>query len=201
MMDIFRNYRIILASQSPRRREIMTMAGFTFDVVPAEGEESYSADTPDLITMELSSAKAAEVYERESVKTAGPLLVIGADTVVAYGGEILGKPRDHEDAFRMLRLLSGKTHQVYTGVTLLRRRPYSEDAEKRTFFEKTDVVFHELTDEEIRDYIRTEDPLDKAGSYGIQGIFGKHIRKINGDYYNVVGLPIQAICQELKRFA
>lgn len=234
-MNNINKYRIILASQSPRRREILTMAGLKFEVMPAEGEENCDALRPDELTMALSRAKAEEVFAkvtgveagtgtagpggpeeetgREGRKTAEgisretgaveqPLLVIGADTVVAYGSEILGKPKDLEDAYRMLRLLSGHTHQVYTGVTLLFRAGgdvgTGSPVVRRTFFEKTDVVFHELTDEEILEYVHTVEPLDKAGSYAIQGAFGKYIRKIDGDYYNVVGLPIQHIWQELK---
>ena len=166
-------------------------------MIPAEGEEKCTETAPELLTMALSKAKAEEVYEKERAETEGPLVVIGADTVVSCGGEILGKPRDHEDAFRMLRMLSGHTHQVYTGVTLIAKDPEKGERSK-TFFERTDVTFHELTDEEIWAYIGTEDPLDKAGSYGIQGTFGKHIRKIDGDYYNVVGLPIQHLYMELK---
>ena len=290
-MNSFDKYRIILASQSPRRREIMTMAGFKFEVLPAEGEEKQSALPPDELTMALSKAKAEEVFKRESERNAEcgccddtrtaagtqqketflsgadrPLLVIGADTVVAYDGQILGKPKDLDDAYRMLKLLSGNTHQVYTGVTMIietagcpervtgtsacrsmkagsgesvgdagadskeemrsagadgkedirsadadsKEDICSADADSKedmpgagfrqlTFFEKTDVTFHELTDEEILQYIHTEEPLDKAGSYAIQGAFGKYIRKIDGDYYNVVGLPIQRIWQELSK--
>ena len=214
----------------------MAMAGFTFEVLPAEGGENCEARQPDQLTMALSKAKAEEVFERVVGKTEKscwndasaaadslrketsqgsetcPLLIIGADTVVAYGDEILGKPKDLADAYRMLRLLSGHTHQVYTGVTLILRKTGSTsedtgsanddiDIRRLTFFEKTDVSFHELTDEEILQYIHTEEPLDKAGSYAIQGAFGKYIRKIDGDYYNVVGLPIQRIWQELKRMA
>lgn len=194
-------YRIILASQSPRRREILDNAGLTFEIIPAEGEEHYTETAPEKITMALSGMKAMEVFRKEAGKADGPVLVIGADTVVSYEGEILGKPKDHADAYRMLSLLSGHTHQVYTGVTLLAAENGAGDPQevrRKTFFEETDVTFHTLTDEEIWAYIQTEDPLDKAGSYGIQGRFGKHIRGIRGDYYNVVGLPIQRIWTELK---
>ena len=209
-MNNLNKYKVILASQSPRRREIMAMAGFSFEVMPAEGEEKSDALRPDELTMMLSKAKAEEIYEKENGKMAEagsdrPLLVIGADTVVAYNGEILGKPKDLADAYRMLRLLSGHVHQVYTGVTLILANSDGTGGEpgvcRRTFYEKTDVSFHELTDEEILQYIHTEEPLDKAGSYAIQGAFGKYIQKIDGDYYNVVGLPIQRIWQELKVLA
>ncbi|MBQ6551122.1 MAG: septum formation protein Maf [Lachnospiraceae bacterium] len=196
-MDLNAATGIVLASQSPRRREILALAGIPYTVRPAEGEEHCAETAPELLTMALSKAKAEEVFEKEAAETEGPVTVLGADTVVAYGGEILGKPKSREDAFRMLRMLSGRTHQVYTGVTLIARDP-EKGTRSRTFFEKTDVTFHELTDDEIWAYIDTEDPLDKAGAYGIQGIFGKHIRKIDGDYYNVVGLPIQRVYMELK---
>lgn len=176
----------------------MTSAGFEFEIIPAEGEERYTETAPDGITMALSRGKAEEVFAREAGKTSGQLLVIGADTVVSCDGEILGKPKDPDDAFRMLRLLSGRTHQVYTGVTLILSEGPGTPVRKKSFFERTDVIFHALTDEEIMAYVRSGDPLDKAGSYGIQGSFGKHIRKIDGDYYNVVGLPIQRIYMELK---
>ena len=124
-------------------------------------------------------------------------LVIGADTIVCYNGEILGKPKNEQEAFDMLKLLSDRTHQVYTGIAIL----YKREGEKQTYIlnEKTDVTFQAVNDYELKEYIATKDCLDKAGAYGIQGPFAKHIKCINGDYYNVVGLPISRLYMELKK--
>ena len=156
--------------------------------------------------MELSRQKAEKVaygvliYNEQHADLATPqdILVIGADTVVAYENQILGKPKDEEDARRMLTMLSGKTHSVYTGVTFV-----FIDKEGRTgehcFFEKTDVCMYPLKEEEIDRYIQSGDPMDKAGSYGIQGRFAIHIKEIRGDYNNVVGLPVARLYQELQK--
>ena len=141
--------------------------------------------------MELAKQKAEEV-----AKTAGAdALVLGADTVVAYEGKILGKPKDEADALRMLTMLSGKEHEVYTGVALIDNR----DQSMENFFERTKVTMYPVSEEEIRDYIAGGVPMDKAGAYAIQGLGAKFIQKIEGDYNNVVGLPIGRIYQEIKR--
>ena len=149
---------------------------------------------------ELSKIKARAVWETLTEVEKQECLVIGADTVVSVKAEekaiILGKPKDEEEAGKMLRMLSGRTHQVYTGVTLFSMEEGKEKTE--SFHEGTDVEFCELTDEEIWDYIRTKDPMDKAGSYGIQGAFAKHIKGINGDYFNVVGLPVSHLYHALE---
>lgn len=189
---------IILASASPRRFELMTQAGFTFSVVPSSVEETIISETPDKIVEDLALQKANDVYHAiKKDHLEQDFIVIGADTIVCYNGEILGKPEDAQEAFDMLKLLSDRTHQVYTGVAIL----YRCEGAKQTYFfnEKTDVTFCAVNDYEIKDYIATKDPMDKAGSYGIQGPFAKHISKIQGDYFNVVGLPISRLYQELKK--
>ncbi len=189
---------IILASASPRRSEIMTQAGFAFTVVPSSVEENIISENPDKIVEDLALQKANDVYRTIKKDYEGKdFIVIGADTIVCYNGEILGKPEDEQEAFDMLKLLSDRTHQVYTGVAILYR---CEGAKQVYFFnDKTDVTFCAVNDYELKDYIATFDCMDKAGSYGIQGPFAKHIKGINGDYFNVVGLPISRLYQELKK--
>ena len=175
--------QMILASASPRRKELLEQIGAEFVICPAKGEEVITETDPSAVVMELSRQKAEEVaygvliYNEQHADLTTPqdILVIGADTVVAYENQILGKPKDEEDARRMLTMLSGKTHSVYTGVTFV-----FIDKEGRTgehcFFEKTDVCMYPLKEEEIDRYIQSGDPMDKAGSYGIQGRFAIHIK-------------------------
>ena len=198
--------QMILASASPRRKELLEQIGAEFVICPAKGEEVITETDPSAVVMELSRQKAEEVaygvliYNEQHADLATPqdILVIGADTVVAYENQILGKPKDEEDARRMLTMLSGKTHSVYTGVTFV-----FIDKEGRTgehcFFEKTDVCMYPLKEEEIDRYIQSGDPMDKAGSYGIQGRFAIHIKEIRGDYNNVAGLPVARLYQELQK--
>lgn len=198
--------QMILASASPRRKELLEQIGAEFVICPAKGEEVITETDPSAVVMELSRQKAEEVaygvliYNEQHADLATPqdILVIGADTVVDYEDQILGKPKDEEDARRMLTMLSGKTHSVYTGVTFV-----FIDKEGRTgehcFFEKTDVCMYPLKEEEIDRYIQSGDPMDKAGSYGIQGRFAIHIKEIRGDYNNVVGLPVARLYQELQK--
>lgn len=189
--------KYILASSSPRRKELMTQAGFSFEVVPSRVEETISQTRPADIVTELSAQKALEVYERLQPKDC---TVIGADTIVVYRDEILGKPADEAEALDMLSLLAGRTHQVYTGVTLVRQAPSGSRPKIHSFYEKTDVEFYPIHREDLLSYIRTGDPLDKAGSYGIQGPFAIHVKGIQGDYNNVVGLPIARLYQEIRQF-
>lgn len=174
--------RFILASASPRRKELLEQIGVKFNILPATGEEVITKELPGEVVMELAKQKAEEV-----AKTAGAdALVLGADTVVVYEGKILGKPKDEADALRMLTILSGKEHEVYTGVALIDNR----DQSMENFFERTKVTMYPVSEEEIRDYIAGGEPMDKAGAYAIQGIGAKFIQKIEGDYNNVVGLPM-----------
>ena len=191
--------RIVLASASPRRKMLLSQMGFEFEVIPSKGEEVITSTDPASIVSELSLAKALEVANRLTENgDPGDLLVIGADTIVVKDDKILGKPGDEAEAFEMLSSLSGRTHQVYTGVSLIKILGGRETM--TSFAEKTEVNVAKLSPGEIRDYIATKDPMDKAGGYGIQGPFGKYISGITGDYNNVVGLPIAALYQHLKHF-
>lgn len=203
--------QIILASASPRRKELLEQIGLEFEIVPAKGEEVITKEKPEEVVMELSQQKAVEVagmlkqfsQKHDTLVTPHDLLVIGADTVVAAEGEngkkeILGKPKDEADAYRMLSLLSGNVHSVYTGVTFV-FLDKSGKAGAHTFFEKTDVYMRAMTKKEIERYIATGEPMDKAGAYGIQGKCAIYIEKIDGDYNNVVGLPVSAIYRELQK--
>lgn len=184
---------IILASASPRRKELLAQAGYQFAVVTSDAPEITDKVMPDEIVEELSAMKAEAV----AAGIQEDACIIGADTIVAIADRILGKPGNEKAAEEMLQLLQGKTHQVYTGVTLIKL----ESGRKKvtTFSERTDVTMYPMTDEEIRDYIATGEPMDKAGSYGIQGRAAVYIKKIDGDYNNVVGLPIGRLYQEMKR--
>ncbi len=184
----------ILASASPRRRELLTQVGLTFEVMVSDADENIEESlSPDELVKRLSLIKAAAVKEELSAKGAdGDSAVIGADTVVFHKGEILGKPKDEEDAFRMLKSLSGDTHSVYTGVTILL------GDETITFANETKVVFDTISDEEIKRYIASKEPMDKAGAYGIQGQGGAFVTSIEGEYANVVGFPIGEFCHILR---
>ena len=185
------NKKIILASASPRRQELIKLIFEDVEILPAECDETLPEGIGAREAVEyLSKIKneaSRELTEKEN-------LVISADTVVAVDDEILGKPVDKEDARRMISLLSGKVHQVYTGVTL------SLNGEMRTFSEKTDVEFFPLTKNEIEEYISSSEPYDKAGAYGIQGKAGLLVKGINGDYYNVVGFPVARLKREIQEF-
>ena len=184
----------ILASASPRRRELLTQVGLEFEVMVSDADENIEESlSPDELVKRLSLIKAAAVKEELSAKGAdGDSAVIGADTVVFHNGEILGKPKDEEDAFRMLKSLSGDTHSVYTGVTILL------GDETITFANETKVVFDTISDEEIKRYIASKEPMDKAGAYGIQGLGGAFVTSIEGEYANVVGFPIGEFCHILR---
>lgn len=179
---------LILASQSPRRQELMKLIGIPFTVRVADIDETLEDLSPELAVAQLSRKKA------EAARHSPAETVIGADTVVVLDGKILGKPTDETDAFRMLRFLSGRCHQVMTGLTVLRgNRTVSVT-------EVTEVRFRSLTDGEILQYIASGDPKDKAGSYGIQSGGALFVEGINGDYYNVMGLPVCRLSQILKEF-
>lgn len=187
---------IVLASGSPRRKELLAKTGLKFSVVVSGGEEKAETSDPAETVEKLSLDKASAVADLLQAEKE-PQLIIGADTVVACDGEILGKPSDREDAFRMLWKLQGQTHQVYTGVTLLLKKKHTWQA--HTFSEKTDVQFYPVSREELLAYIETGEPMDKAGSYGIQGGFGIYVKGICGDYNNVVGLPVGRLVYELNK--
>lgn len=190
--------KYILASASPRRRELLTQAGIEFEVIPSGADEKITEEDPAAAVMELAFQKADNIYQKSTSSVEGDFTVIGADTVVVYRGEILGKPADESEAMDMLSMLADRTHQVYTGVSLLSRQ--NGEYRARTFFECTQVTFYPVSREELKSYIASGDPMDKAGAYGIQGNFAVHIKGIQGDYNNVVGLPIARLYQELKSF-
>ncbi len=183
--------KVILASASPRRQELIKLIFQNVDILPAECDETL----PDGIGAREAVEYLSKIKNEASAKlTDKENLIISADTVVAVDDEILGKPVDKADARRMINLLSGKVHQVYTGVTL------SLNGKTRTFSEKTDVEFYPLSEGEIEEYINSKEPYDKAGSYGIQGKAGLLVKGINGDYYNVVGFPVARLKREIIEF-
>jgi septum formation protein len=184
--------RLLLASSSPRRRELLRHAGFDFEVQPSHCvEEIQRGERPEEFARRAAREKAMHV----AASSPPGSLVLGADTVVVIDGETLGKPSDLEDAARMLRLLSGRTHQVHTGICLV-RAPDEIEALKH---ETTLVTFRELDEEEIRDYVESGEPLDKAGAYAVQGLASKFVTRISGCYSNVVGLPVALVYEILKK--
>ncbi|MCI9603441.1 MAG: septum formation protein Maf [Ruminococcus sp.] len=207
--------RIILGSASPRRKELLEQIGIKFEIVVSDAEEHYESTRSDEIVRELALMKAEQVAEevkRREKEGVGEdyllrsetgearlrnLLILGADTVVVRDGEILGKPSGAEEAFEMLKSLQGRAHQVYTGVAVL---DFDGNAERHTVShaEETKVFVHAMTDEEIRSYIAAGESLDKAGAYGVQGRFAAYIDRIEGDYYNVVGLPVAYLYHAVK---
>lgn len=178
----------------------MGKLGFAFEVIPSGAEENLRSSVPSEVVEELSLLKAKDIFDKQ--EKAEGLLVIGSDTIVAYKGQILGKPADTDHAFSMLKELQGNTHQVYTGVTLCAVKDGREVI--RTFHECTDVTFYAMTDDEIWSYVWTKETgdklecIDKAGSYGIQGYGALLVEKICGDYNNVVGLPVARLAREIK---
>ncbi len=186
------NQKIVLASKSPRRITLLKNLGLEFDVIPSNINENINEKLqPAEYVMKLSRLKAENI----SSILEGNEIVIGADTTVYLDGNYLNKPKDCDEAFEMLKKLSSKTHQVYTGITLINKHTKKIISE----YCKTDVTFRELTDDEIYAYIESGSPIDKAGAYGIQDDFGAvFVRHINGCYYNIVGLPIELFYRMLK---
>lgn len=207
--------RIILGSASPRRRELLEQIGLEFEIVVSDAREHYKSTRPEDIVRELALMKAEHVAkeverrEKERAEQASipgldtgeahlrNVVILGADTIVVRDGQILGKPSDEEAAFSMLKSLQGRMHQVYTGVAVLN---FDGSGSLRTIShaEETKVYVHEMTDEEIRRYIAAGESMDKAGAYGVQGRFAAYIDRIEGDYYNVVGLPVAYLYHTVK---
>lgn len=191
--------KIILASQSPRRKELLSKIGIEFSCMPAAGEETidrqFSKEERFVLLPQLLAVQKAKEIARK-VKNQW---ILAADTVVECEGEILGKPKDDKDARRMLSMLSGREHRVHTGVCLLKQGTKDAAVQKAAFTETTKVFFYNLSKEEIEAYLESEESFDKAGAYGIQGKAAAFIKGIEGDYYNVVGLPLSRVYQELKR--
>ena len=207
--------RIILGSASPRRRELLEQIGIEFEIVVSDAREHYKSTRPEEIVRELALMKAEHVAkeverrEKERAEQASiprldtgeahlrNVVILGADTIVVRDGQILGKPSDEEAAFSMLKSLQGRMHQVYTGVAVLN---FDGSGSLRTISHavETKVYVHEMTDEEIRRYIAAGESMDKAGAYGVQGRFAAYIDRIEGDYYNVVGLPVAYLYHTVK---
>jgi septum formation protein len=182
--------KLILASASARRAEILRDAGLSFVVLSSAVDETpYANELPNDLVERLALAKA----ELVAARAIGPAIVIGADTVISLDGHVLGKPRSTDDARRMLEKLSGRTHSVVTGIALIRL----PDAERRTFVESTLVHFAPLTSDEILRYLATGEPHDKAGAYAIQGHAGRFIPRVEGCYFNIVGLPLARLYRAL----
>ena len=194
--------KIYLASASPRRREIMEKIGVDAEIRVSGADEDVDETDPAELVEQLSARKAVSVADEIDAESGSgdpaPYCVIGADTVVSIDGRILGKPTDEADAHRMLKALSGRTHQVFTGVTLVITPGKDADCDVIIFHEKTDVEFCEMSDEEIDAYIATGDPMDKAGAYGVQSYAAPYVSGMHGDYYNVMGLPACRLYHELK---
>lgn len=189
--------KIILASASPRRKELLKQIGISFKTMPSVKEEKLTKEAPEEIVEELSYQKAVDICAQLEKELKEDFVVIGADTIVSAWGKVMGKPVDKEDAYQMLQQLQGKSHQVYTGVTLAWK--YKDmPAMFHTFHECTDITVFPMTEEEIKSYVNSGEPMDKAGAYAIQGQFAAYIQGICGDYSNVVGLPIGRVYQEMK---
>ena len=188
--------RYILASGSPRRKELLGKIIPEFEIIPAVSEEVMTKELPSEIVEELSFQKASEIFNKTFTNERDGLVVIGADTVVSYNHKILGKPADRSDAAAMVKMLSGTTHSVYTGVSVF----WNDKGEQKsfTFSECTDVDVADMSPEEINWYVDSGECDDKAGAYGIQGLFARFITGIKGDYYNVMGLPVARLYKELK---
>ena len=186
--------KIILGSASPRRKELLSQIGVPFEVRVSNKEEVYTNTVPKEIVKELALMKAENVASEIQARN---VIVIGADTIVVHEAQILGKPKDEQEAFEMIRSLQGDTHQVYTGVAVL---DFDKNGEKTVISHavETKVFVNLMSTEEIQKYVESKEPMDKAGAYGIQGRFSAFIEKIEGDYFNVVGLPVSYVYQVLK---
>ncbi len=182
--------RVILASKSPRRKEILENLGLKFEVIVADADESSDIKDPALLVRTLAERKGRAVAER--LGNLDDTLIIASDTLVYAEGEFLGKPRDREDARRMINMLSGNSHIVVSGIYL------NCCGDERSAASVTEVIFDEMTDGEIERYIDSDEPYDKAGGYAVQGLASVYINGINGDYFNVVGLPVNLLCKILK---
>ena len=218
--------KLVLASGSQRRRELLTMCGYDYEIIVSNADETIDENDPESFVRALSFRKAKEVFDRLFEAGRRDFAVIGSDTVVAFQKEggtkpvIIGKPKDAEDAARILSMLSGKTHRVFTGVSVIADIPdenvaaqcsirekaeiqtecsIQEKAEIQTECSITEVTFETLSPDEITDYVNSGDPLDKAGSYGIQGPFGMFVREIRGNYFTVIGMPIPVLYKMLKK--
>lgn len=183
----------ILASASPRRKELLEQIGLNFEIIKSDVEEVITKTLPGDIVMELSRQKAMDVASKLNKKAC----VIGSDTIVSVNNRVLGKPKNQSEAYEMIKSIQGRYHQVYTGVAVVISHTESSPEPILNFADLTEVNVYPMTEEQIIDYINTNEPYDKAGAYGIQGLFGKHVKGIKGDYNTVVGLPIARLYNEL----
>lgn len=198
---------IILASGSPRRKEILSQVGLDFDVIISDVDEVITESEPKKIVLELSMQKAEDVYKKVlkerfdngnlDINEGEKCVIIAADTVVEVDNKIMGKPSDRDEAYDMINLIQGRKHNVLTGVTLIVCDGVN-DPRKIAFYESTEVEIYDMSDEEINKYIDSGESFDKAGAYAVQGLFAAYVKGLNGDYYNVVGLPISRIIREFK---
>lgn len=184
--------QIVLASASPRRRELLDLAGISYEVIPSDADEIHAEHDFDPARLTMANAQAKAMRVRNQMPDADHRLVLGCDTVVVLDNDILGKPADREDARRMLTELSGHTHQVVSGVCII-----NAQGAPKSFVQTTDVTFYELSPELIESYLDTGEHIDKAGAYGIQSLGSVFVEGINGDYFNVVGLPLARVVREL----
>ncbi len=182
----------VLASASPRRKELLSQIGIKFRTCTSKKEEEILRNTPEDIVKDLSYTKARDVFERGNREA----VVIGADTIVVADERVLGKPKDEKEAFEMIKLLQGDTHQVYTGVSIIWQQ--NNNTHVSSFVAMTDVELYYMNDDEIRKYVAMTEPYDKAGGYAIQGFFARYVKQIKGDYNNVVGLPIGKLYQVMN---
>ena len=187
--------KIILASGSPRRKELLLQIGIVPEILVSHVEEKITSDVPAEVVMSLAEQKAVDVAKEMPEGT----VILGSDTVVAADGKILGKPKSHEEVYEMIRRLAGRSHQVYTGVCLVKKGPEGEADTVVSFYDETDVNVSPMTEKEIREYADSEEPMDKAGSYAVQGFFARYIDGLKGSYANVMGLPVHLVYQELKK--
>ncbi len=187
--------KIILASGSPRRKELLLQIGIVPEIIVSHVEEKITSDVPAEVVMSLAEQKAIDVAKEMPEGT----VILGSDTVVAADGKILGKPKSHEEAYEMIRRLAGRSHQVYTGVCLVKKGPEGEADTVVSFYDETDVNVSPMTEKEIREYADSEEPMDKAGSYAVQGFFARYIDGLKGSYANVMVLPVHLVDQELKK--
>lgn len=185
--------KIILASGSPRRKELLSKLNIDFEIIVTDTDETITETSPDRIVEDLALRKASAVFDTIEEDD---VMVIGADTIVYYDGDILGKPQNEAEAKDMISMLSDRTHQVFTGVAICIKRKGEKSV--ISFSEKTEVTFYHIDKFDIDEYIKTGSPMDKAGAYGIQDDFAKYVKKIDGDYNNVVGLPLSRLYQEIK---
>ena len=185
---------IILASGSPRRKELLLQIGIVPEIIVSHVEEKITSAVPAEVVMSLAEQKAVDVAKDMPEGK----MILGSDTVVAADGKILGKPKSHEEAYEMIRSLAGRSHQVYTGVCIVKKGAAGGKDTVVSFYDETDVQVSGMTEAEIREYADSEEPMDKAGAYAVQGFFARYIEGLRGSYANVMGLPVHLVYRKLK---